>query len=144
MKLFRSSNALLGRRDRLGLDQVQADLLYAPVEIQHPSCAVAKVEDTVLHIRTPVIDPGDDPLAILEVGDLNQAAEGKLAVGGSHLKHVKIFTACGGPSVKALAIPGGVSNLVGGVDGVGGLGGYFGLGPVVVWNGSRPYVGNQD
>src|SRR4030081_1046183 len=95
------------------LNQVNADTLNAISEIQHPGSAIAQIHDAVPNVRSPIIDPDNDPLAVFQVRHFYESSQWKLPVSGSELEHVKVFTACCGSTVELLAIPGGGSNLIG-------------------------------
>ena len=57
------------------LNQVNADTLNAITEIEHPGSAVAQVHNAVSHVRSPIIDPNNDPLAIFQVRHLYESPQ---------------------------------------------------------------------
>src|SRR5580765_5167106 len=140
----------------LGLNQVNPYPLHAIAEIEHSGCAIAQIHDPVAYIRTAVIDPNNDPLAIFKVCHLYKASQRELPVSGCELKHIKVLAAGCGLAMELLAVPGSASYLIGFLfnfctllrfwccfdcfcghgDGAG-----FYLGLLVVWNCSRPHVG---
>ena len=95
------------------LNQVNTDTLNAITEIEHPGGAVAQVHNAVSDVRSPIIDPNDDPLAVFQVRYLNESPKRELPVGGCELEHVKVLAAGRGLAVELLAIPGSSSDLVG-------------------------------
>src|SRR5260221_6100952 len=137
------------------LNQVNPDPLHAVAEVEHSGGAIAQVHDAVAHVGAAIIDPDDDPLAVLEVGHLDEGPQRELPVGCREFEHIEVLTAGRGSAVKLLSIPGSISNLVGFgfslgrfVHGFGcfrGHGGGIGFssGLLVVWNWSRPHVGSQ-
>src|SRR5215813_7515039 len=76
----------LVERHALRLDQVNSDPLHAVAEVKHPGSAIAQVHDPVAHIGAAVIDADDDPLAVLEVGHLDESPQRELPVRGRKLE----------------------------------------------------------
>src|ERR1051326_932610 len=95
------------------LDQINADTLYAITEIEHPGGTVAQVHNPVSYVRSPIIDPNDDPLAVLQVRYLYETPKREFPVGGCEFEHIEVLAAGRGLAVELLAIPGGSSYLVG-------------------------------
>src|ERR1700704_3325150 len=95
------------------LNQVDPDPLHAIAEIEHPRSTVAQIHDSVSYVRSPIIDPNNDPFAVLQVGYLDERSQRELPVSGCELEHVEIFTACCGLAVKLLAVPGCCTYLIG-------------------------------
>src|SRR5579859_4953529 len=95
------------------LNQVNTDTLHAITEIEHPGSAVAQVHNPVSNVRSPIIDPNNDPLAIFQVRHLYKASQRELPVRGSEFEHVEVLTAGSGLAVKLLPIPGCGSYLIG-------------------------------
>src|SRR5947209_8849388 len=106
------AHALLGGSHSLGLDQVKPDPFDPGMEVEHAGCSIAEIHDAAAHIRPPVIDPDDDPLAVPQVGHLYISTQRKLAMGGGEFEHVEVVTAGGLFSVELLAVPGSASYLV--------------------------------
>src|ERR1700704_4412917 len=80
---------------------------------EDPGSAIAQIHNAVPNVRSPIIDPDNDPLAVFQVRHFYESSQWKLPVSGSELEHVKVFTARCGSTVELLAIPGGGSNLIG-------------------------------
>src|SRR5262249_39256031 len=88
--------------------------LDSAAEVQHAGGTVTQVHDPTLDIRTTVVDPDNNPLPVVQVGDLDVGPQGKLAMGRRQLEHVEVFPTGCGSAVKLFAVPGGKANLVGG------------------------------
>src|SRR5262249_10913443 len=111
---FRLLSAVgLIRSHMFRLNQVKPDPLYAVAEVKHACGAVAQVHDAISHIGAAVIDPDDDPLAILEVGHLDEGSQRQRTVCSREFEHVEVFAAGRGFAVKLFSIPGGGSYLEG-------------------------------
>src|SRR5258707_14629052 len=97
----------------LGLDQVNSHPLHAIAEIEHSGRAIAQVHDSVADVRTAVIHPDNDPLAVFQVRHLYEGPQRELPMGGRELEHIKILAAGCGLAMELLAVPGGASYLIG-------------------------------
>src|SRR5215813_13510723 len=88
---FRLLSAIgLIQRHVFGLNQVKPDPLHAVAEVEHPRGTVAQVHDAIAHVGAAVIDPDDDPLAILEVGYLDEGSQRQRTVRGRELEHIEV------------------------------------------------------
>src|SRR6476646_3656937 len=96
-----------------GLNQINTDTLNAIAEVEHPGGAIAQVHNPVSNVRSPIIDPNNDPLAIFQIRHLYKASQGELPVRGCEFEHIEILAAGRGLAVELLAIPGCRSHLIG-------------------------------